>query len=513
MSFFNKIKDAFYASPDLQNVEENLKKEYLEKIEAISNGILSQNDFKINWNEELDRCSKNLITSREILKTLGNGENKQTIERLIHRINQFIDKAKNPTYEIAFVGAVKAGKSTLINAILDKNLASTQVTPETAALTKFKASRNNQDYVKIDFYTEDEWEKLWKSAVDSKAEVFLEDYKKLNAEAERMNWINKKSEEILVSNLNELKEEISKYTSSRSAVHYFVKQVEVGLKDFNIPEQVCFVDTPGLDDVVDFRSNITRQYIDSANAVIVCVKSDSLRSDELITISRVFANTRNNPEKVFVVGTQVDGLNNPKEDWNKQKEEWTKYLKGKSCYDDLELTQKNLIGTSAYTYNFATRYEELTEEEKQILAMYCVKPGVKILEFTQLTKVNEILPMKLEEIKNLSNVVNLKGIIEKNLLAKYNDNLLDDFTNKYISIKSELDEYAKNQIGKIEEFVKLSSADIDTIKKERERKIKELEEIETKKQELSNYLNTVKLHIDMTAKQLAKDIENIGNEL
>ncbi len=121
--------------------------------------------------------------------------------------------------------------------------------------------------------------------------------------------------------------------------------------------------------------------------------------------------------------------------------------------------------------------------------------------------------MKLEEIKNLSNVVNLKGIIEKNLLAKYNDNLLDDFTNKYISIKSELDEYAKNQIGKIEEFVKLSSADIDTIKKERERKIKELEEIETKKQELSNYLNTVKLHIDMTAKQLAKDIENIGNEL
>lgn len=513
MSFFDKIKDTFYTSPDLDRVEEGLKKEYLEKIEEISKSILSQEDTKINWNGELDKYSKELVTVREILKGLENGENKQTIDKLVHRINQFVEKAKNPIYEIAFVGAVKAGKSTLINAILDKNLASTEVTPETAALTKFKASKKGKDYVKINFYTDEEWKKLWKSAVDSRAEVFLEDYAKLNAENERPNWVNKKGELILVNGLKELKEEISKYTSSRSAIHYFVKEVEVGLKDFNIPEQVCFVDTPGLDDVVDFRSNITRQYIDSANAVIVCVKSDSLRSDELVTISRVFANTRNNPEKVFVVGTQVDGLNNPKDDWNKQVDEWTKYLKGKSCYDDLELTKKNLIGTSAYTYNLATRYEELTLDEKQVLAMYCVKPGVKILEFSQITQMDEVLPLKLDEIRNISNVLNLKGVIEKNLLAKYNENLLDDFTNKYNSIKFELDEYARTQIGKIEEFIKLSSADIETIKVEREKKIKELEEIERKKEELSIYLNTVKLHIDTTAKQLAKDIENIGNDL
>lgn len=515
MSFFDKIKEKFYTSPELSKVEEELKREFLDLVENIQSNILKKEELEIKWNEDLDKSTKELVIAKEILKNIENSENKKTIDRLTHRINQFIEKAKNPVYEIAFVGAVKAGKSTLINAILNKNLASTEVTPETAALTKFRASNDKKDYIKVTFYREDEWNILWNSAVDSKAEVFLEDFKKLDAENQKSQWINKENKIIFSESLEELKSNILKYTSSRSATHYFVKEVEVGLKDFNIPKQVCFVDTPGLDDVVDFRSNITRQYIDSANAVIVCVKSDSLRSDELLTISRVFANTRNNPEKVFVVGTQVDSLNNPKDDWDKQRDEWIKYLKGKTCYDSLELAQKNLIGTSAYTYNLAVRCEELTQDEKQILLMYCIKPGVKILEFSDIASQDgfEKLNMKLEDIKNISNVLNLRGVIEKELLAEYNQNLLADFTNKYGSIKNEIDEYAKNQIVSIEEFIKLSSEDIETIRLSRDKKMKELEDIENKKKELSVYLNTLKVHVQETSKQLAKDIENIGNQL
>ncbi|MGL5355693.1 MAG: dynamin family protein [Cetobacterium sp.] len=513
MSLFNNIKDVFYSSPNLINIEEEVKKKYLERLEEISKKVETLDITNIKWNEKVSMYSKELYKIKEILDELEKEDNKQTIQKVVHRINQYIEKSKNPIYEIAFVGAVKAGKSTLINAILNKNLASTEVTPETAALTKFKFAKNGRDYVKINFYTLNEWETLWKSAVDSNADVFLEDYKKLDAEAQKDNWVNKENKEIFVDTLEELKATILKYTSSRSATHYFVKEVEVGLKDFAVPEQVCFVDTPGLDDVVDFRSNITRQYIDSANAVIVCVKSDSLRSDELLTISRVFANTRNNPEKVFVVGTQIDSLNNPKDDWSKQREEWTKYLKGKACYDDLELTNKNLIGTSAYVYNLAQRFEELSDEEKQSLGMYCVKTGVKILEFNELANLNEHLPLKLDIIKNNSNVLVLQNIINKDLLSTYNQNLLDDFTNKYQSIKFELDEYAKTQILKIDEFVNLSTADIATIKAERDKKIQELEEIEKKKKELSIYLNTLRIHVGETAEKLAKDIQSIGNNL
>lgn len=513
MNIVSKIKDELYKSLDLINAEKKLKEEYIEKMNSIFQDASFKNEFEIKWNESLSKNSEELAKKREILKGLKNSDNAQTIEKYTTRIGQFIEKAKNPIYEIAFVGAVKAGKSTLINAILGKNLASTQVTPETAALTKFRASKNKKNYLKISFYNTIEWNELWKNVIDSKADVFLEEYQKLNAETEKDKWINREPQFMEIEEFENLKEEILKYTSSRSAVHYFVKEVEVGLKDFNIPEQVCFVDTPGLDDVVDFRSNITRQYIDSANAVLVCVKSDSLRSDELVTISRVFANTRNNPEKVFIIGTQVDSLNDPKNDWEKQEKEWIKYLKGKSCYDDVSLTKRNLVSTSAYIYNLAIRFETLTEEEKQNLFMHCIK--AKILKFEDLmsNEREKKLILSLDEIKERSNILNLKNIIEKNLLSKYNNSLLEDFTNRYKSIKTEVDDYAKNQILKIDEFIELSNKDLKAIREERERKVNELKEVESKKEELTKYLNILTKHIEETSKKLIEDIENIGKGL
>ena len=87
--------------------------------------------------------------------------------------------AKDPVFHIAFVGTIKAGKSTLINALLGRNLASTSVTPETAVLTKFRSSA--QDYVKVTFYSSYEWAQLWNS-ISNNADVFKQEYAALNAE-------------------------------------------------------------------------------------------------------------------------------------------------------------------------------------------------------------------------------------------------------------------------------------------------------------------------------------------
>lgn len=87
------------------------------------------------------------------------------------------------------------------------------------------------------------------------------------------------------------------------------------MKDFDLPEGVVLVDTPGLDDVVEYRSDITRKYIDRANAVLVCVRSEALTGQELQTILRVFTNARNNVGKVYIIATKIDTLNNPQSDW------------------------------------------------------------------------------------------------------------------------------------------------------------------------------------------------------
>ena len=45
-------------------------------------------------------------------------------------MDTFLKKCKGAEFHIALVGAIKAGKSTLINAILGYDYASTKVTPE-----------------------------------------------------------------------------------------------------------------------------------------------------------------------------------------------------------------------------------------------------------------------------------------------------------------------------------------------------------------------------------------------
>lgn len=67
--------------------------------------------------------------------------------------------ADDPNLQIAIVGTIKAGKSTFINALFEENIASTDVTPETASLTKFKYSSQNKLLVK--FCSREEWKELW----------------------------------------------------------------------------------------------------------------------------------------------------------------------------------------------------------------------------------------------------------------------------------------------------------------------------------------------------------------
>lgn len=118
-----------------------------------------------------------------------------------------------------------------------------------------------------------------------------------------------------------------------------------------------------MDDVVEFRSNITRDYIDRANAVLVCVKSDALTGSEMATIYSVFSNTRYNPEKVYVIATQIDTLNRPRENWIEQQEEWLKYLKGKGAYASIELAKRNRVPVSAYLFTLLKEYNNLSEED------------------------------------------------------------------------------------------------------------------------------------------------------
>ena len=240
----------------------------VEKIEL--NEFLRKNTnklIKIQWNKLINMYGENLKLSEELLHKLEQDEffinMKENFKTLNKGIENYITNAENPSYQIAIVGAIKAGKSTLINALIGHELASVNVTPETATLTKFKHSEKNS--LKVKFYTSIEWNEIWEDANGKKAEVFLEEYKLLNAESVKNQYIDRPQIQMEFNSLETMKKEIARWTSSKEKEHYFVKELEIGLIDLNLPPQICLVDTPGLNDIIDYRSKITRDYIDMAN--------------------------------------------------------------------------------------------------------------------------------------------------------------------------------------------------------------------------------------------------------
>ena len=483
------------ASSDIQNTE--LLKSYSVKLQKLIKNVGTAHYTKIAWDMTVDKYvskmerMKCILAQPEFSKLAG--------ERLISRIGNFVERCKEPEFHIAFVGTIKAGKSTLINALLGRNLASTSVTPETAVLTKFRHS--DKDYVKVSFYSSDEWVQLW-SSISNNADIFKEEYASLNGEKEKTKWLDHKVIKTEVNNKN-IEDEIERWTSSKHVEHYFVKEVEIGLSDFNMPEQVVFVDTPGLDDAVKYRSDVTRNYIDRANAVFACVRSDTLTGGELNILYRIFSNSIDNPEKIYVLGTQWDGLNNPEKDWKEQKAEWVKYLATKNCYGNKETAQRNIVHVAAYVMNMCRDYAKLDKAGKKTLSSI----AMKITDFDPLE--GESLEEYLETMMELSNVSEVHRRIIQDILPKYKEYLMRDITSTYGALSNEIRTFFNETKASNEEVLNTSRKSADEIRQKFEKSKKELENVQSYREQLELALNSVKANTDDRVEKLCKALEEM----
>jgi hypothetical protein len=246
-----------------------------------------------------------------------------------------------------------AGKSTFINAILGKEIASTNFTQETASLTKFRSA--DKDFIRVSFYNKEDWKELWDSVDGSSAKVLKKDYHELNARKYESEWIGREDRYEEYDNENDLVQSIKSWISVKSAIHYFVKEIEVGLKKLNIFKGVVFIDTPDLDDPVKYRSDITRIYIERADVVLFCVDTKTLTDQKLKAICNVIDIRRYkigsvfviaaqiDIERVFVVGKQIDMQYQPVKEEKDIIDAWLKFLGNENCYNDPVLAQRNFI--------------------------------------------------------------------------------------------------------------------------------------------------------------------------
>ena len=488
-------------------VDDDMKKAYQENVQNIVNGINSIEQVKLSDLAKASVGRYASIINKAIHITKSNSFNDLIGKDTLKLMDDYLHLCASGEFHIAIIGTIKAGKSTLINAMLERELASTNIVPETAALTKFRRSEKN-DYIKIHFYNKKEGKELWDNVENSRAEVFKYKYKELNASFIEKEWIA--HPEIFTEFEDEasLKKAIALWTSAQSPNHYFVKEIEIGLKDLNISKEIVFVDTPGLDDPIKNRSDVTRKYMSRANLVVVCVKVDKLTGYEIDTILNVFTNLRYNPGKVFILATQIDNLRNIEEDWNEIKHEWMQHLSGQNCFNNRDLAERNLIPVAAYMDTLLAKFADegkLNKNEEKTLRAK-LDWIVDEREIEALKK-----PEVMSKMRAFANMELIRGRLMNEELGNAQKMVYDDLIVKYKILKAQLSSPLIKIKKSQNDIIESLNSGVDEIKRKvAEAKI-ELEANEQKKKELADDMKTFTNALNNATDKLVLEIKKMYN--
>ena len=455
------------------------------KMMRVVDNLLHVPHEPINWDELIDAYSAKVEKLDVLFKIPGMGaENNSAV---VEKITDFLKLCRNPDFQIAFVGTIKTGKSTLINALLGKNYASMAVTPETAALTKFRA--NPRDYVKITFYTKSEWDKLWASRTDG-ASAFMAEYEELEGEKHKDKWINHAPLYKQMTN-DEIEEELKIWSSSKRAEHYFVKEIEVGIstlgKDF--PPQVIFVDTPGLSDPVAYRSELTKEYIRRANAVFVCIDAQKIQSEEIKTISSVFSFSSDDKSKVHIIATHWDALNDPETDWDDQKKYLVKRLTGSAFFENREMAAENIMHSAAYVYNLCRDIDSLDPVADR-------KHLRNLKNFAEDTNCS---PHDLKKIGQRANITAIMKVIRDKLAANYKKLLAHEIQSKFTDISYNLNRATKEKKDSVTELLAASRSSNQELEKKIQEQIKKCDAVKISSDQLRELIRQVKFKTNTRA--------------
>jgi predicted GTPase len=207
---------------------------------------------------------------------------------------------------IAITGGAKSGKASLINALFDMELACAGVSPETSVMTAYRTTGGN-GYLKVWFFSENQWNSVDKHIRANSA--LRKGYEATKADQYRRDYVGKPPVYIQCSGPAQLRAGLIKYTAANKPLHYFVKEVEVGVCSDAYPTDVRFVDTPDLDDAIRIRAEQARQQLQKADAVLGCVRLEtSGEAAEANFIHRLLS-MAGDPQRVFVLLTKTDQFN------------------------------------------------------------------------------------------------------------------------------------------------------------------------------------------------------------
>jgi GTP-binding protein EngB required for normal cell division len=255
----------------------------------------------------------------------------------IEKKRSWISRLEQEDFPVAFLGSFSAGKSTIINAILGREVLPEATQSTTAFPTILRKGQENQVF--LYYIDEDTKSNLWDQLC---AEIGLKIDKNLA----------KQPQENYPAHLERIKKTVSEYEKTSGKIDskplttleqlfqgwgkdkyktlknpfqladlkkyveghedsLFIDRIEVHLKDINIPSDIILVDLPGLAVANPRHVQFTKEYIqDKAKAFVVCMKPKQLLEGQEIEFLE--ETNRANPtilQRSFWVINQWDTLN------------------------------------------------------------------------------------------------------------------------------------------------------------------------------------------------------------
>lgn len=203
-------------------------------------------------------------------------------------LDDVAEALRDGKFHVSVCGQIKAGKSTLLNALLfEEELLPVDVTPETSTLTKI--SHGNEFKACITFYDADEWSKL--NSRDEFREYHADELVKMKDEGiDPCDYLGTTAVETDQSALQN-------FIGAQGDLTLLVKQVEI--EHPRVPHDgLVFIDTPGLNDPNIVRSEITIDWVGKSDAVLFVLHSKGVDEDDYSFIDDSLAGIR---EECFIL--------------------------------------------------------------------------------------------------------------------------------------------------------------------------------------------------------------------
>ena len=374
-------------------------------LEKIISKNKDANETKISHTKPKDHFHKNLDFLNEINEKASLLDSDKTFLEALMAAKK---RSNETLFNIAASGVINSGKSTLLNALLNKSVLGASNVPETINLTILKYSKDS--FARVNFYSIDE---LLALGIPSEN-------------------LPSKSVDIDI-------DEIKNYTSSSSKTANLVKSVELYDDLELLKDNVCIIDTPGIDDAVVLREQITTNFMKKCDLLAHLMNaSQSATQKDALFLKKCLENSH--IVRLAVVLTHADELS------AKELNETLNYTK-KAIGEQVNGVEIDYFALSAKSYLEGAAnsgIEEFKDYLYEVLFGKNSKKSALILSSYQ-KELKNILNSKLEATK--AEILSLKAYeVELKKLQNEQASVKNALSENF----SKLENLTKNELAKLE---------------------------------------------------------------